>query len=63
MRAELGDFPGGTSADVNGDGNDANERAREYHRHDPGRNMPDAQRVIKRYEIIDRRGGMQKDFR
>ena len=62
MRAELGDLPGGTSADVNGNSNDANERAHEYHRNDPRWNMSDAQRVIKRYDIVDRRGSVQKDF-
>ena len=63
MRAELRDFARGTSTDVNSDRNDADKCAREYQRHHPGRNMPDAQRVIKRYNISDRRGGVQKDLR
>jgi hypothetical protein len=41
MRAELRDFPGATSADVNGDRNYANERAHEYHRYNPRWDMPD----------------------
>jgi hypothetical protein len=63
VRAELGDFAGGMFADVNGDGNDTDERAHENHRHDPRRDVPDAQRLIKRHEIVDRRAGVQKDFR
>ena len=63
MRAELGDFAGGTFADVNGDGNDSDKRAHENHRHKPRRDVPDAQRPIKRYDIVDRRAGVQKDFR
>jgi hypothetical protein len=35
VRAELGDFAGGTSANVNGDGNDTDKRTHENHRHDP----------------------------
>jgi len=61
--AELGDFAGGTSADVNGDRSDANESAHENRRHEPRRDVSDAQRVIKRYEIVDRRSGVQKDLR
>ncbi len=63
MRAKLGDFAGGLFTDVNSDGNDTDKRAHENHRHEPRRDVPDAQRVIKRYEIIDWRTGVQKDFR
>jgi hypothetical protein len=63
VRAELGDFAGGMFAYVNGDGNDTDKRAHENHGHDPRRDVSDAQRVIKRYDIGDRRGGVQKDFR
>ena len=63
VRAELGDFTGGMFADVNRDGNDTDKRAHENHRHDPRRDVSDAQRVIKRYDIVDRRAGVQKDFR
>ena len=62
VRAELGDFPGGTSADVNGDRNDTDKRAHENHGHHPRRDVPDAQGVIERYDIVDRCGGVQKDF-
>jgi hypothetical protein len=63
VRAELGDFPGGTFADVNGNGNDTDKRADENHGYDPRRDVSDAQRMIKRYDIGDRRTGVQKDFR
>ena len=63
MRAELRDFAGATFADVNGDGNDTDKGADENHRHDPRRDVPDTQRLIKRCNISDRRGGVQKDFR
>ena len=63
VRTELGDFAGGTFANVNGDGNDTDKRADENHGHDPRRDVSDAQGPIKRYEIGDRRGGVQKDFR
>jgi len=63
VRAELGDFAGGTFADVNGDRNDTDKGADENHRHEPRRDVPDAQRVIKRYYIVDRGAGVQKDFR
>jgi hypothetical protein len=62
VRAELGDFAGGTSADVNGDGNDTDKRAHENRCHDPRGDVSDAQRAIKRYDIVDRRAGVQKDF-
>jgi len=63
VRAELRDFAGATFADVNGDGNDTDKRAHENHRHHPRRDVSDAQRPIERYDIVDRRGGVQKDFR
>ena len=47
VRAELGDFAGGMFADVNGDRNDTDKRADENHRHNPRRDVPDAQRLIK----------------
>ena len=62
VRAEFGDFAGGTFANVNGDGNDADKGAHENHGHDPRRDVSDAQGPIKRYDIGDRRGGVQKDF-
>ena len=62
MGAELGYFAGGTFADVNGDGNNSDKRAHKNHRHKPRRDVPDAQRPIKRYDIVDRLGGMQEDF-
>jgi hypothetical protein len=63
VRAELRYLAGGTFADVNGNGNDSDKGAHENHRHDPRRYMSDAQRPIKRYDIGDRRAGVQKDFR
>ena len=63
VRAELRDFAGATFANVNGDGNDTDKRADENHRHKPRRDVSDAQRPIERYDIGDRRGGVQKDFR
>src|SRR3954454_4657586 len=63
MGAELGYFARGTFADVNGDGNNTHKRAHDNHRHEPRRDVSDAQRPIKRYDIGDRRGGVQKDFR
>jgi hypothetical protein len=63
VRAELRDFARGTFANVNGDGNDTDKRAHENHRHEPRRDVSDAQRVIKRYDIGDRRAGVQEDFR
>lgn len=63
MGAELGDLAGGTFADVNGDRNDTNKRAHKNHRHKPRRDVSDAQRPIKRYDISYRRGGVQKYFR
>jgi hypothetical protein len=63
VRAELGYFAGGTFADVNSDGNDTDKRAHENHRHKKRRDVPDAQRSIKRYDIVDRRGGVQKNLR
>ena len=63
VSAKLGDFAGGTFANVNGDGNDTDKRAHENHRHDPRRDVSNAQRPIKRYDIRDRRGGVQKDLR
>ena len=62
MRAELGYFARGTFTDVNGDGNDSDKRAHENHRHKKRRDVSDAQRPIKRYDIGDRRGGVQKDL-
>ena len=62
MRAELRDLAGSTSADVNGNGNDADKGAHKNHRHHPRRDVTEAQRVIKRYDIGDRRAGVQKDF-
>ena len=62
MRAELGDFAGGTFTDVNGDGNDSDKRAHENHRHKKRRDVSDPQRPIKRYDIVDRLAGVQKDF-
>ena len=47
VRAELGDFAGGTFANVNGDGNNTDKRAGENHRHKPRRDVSDAQRPIK----------------
>ena len=47
MGAELGDFAGGTFANVNGDGNDTNKRGYENHGHDPRRDVPDPQRPIR----------------
>jgi hypothetical protein len=63
VRAELGDFAGAAFADVNGDGNNTDKSAHENHRHHPRGDVPDAQRTIKRYDIVDRRAGVQKDFR
>lgn len=63
MSAELGDFAGGTPADVNGDGNDANKGAHKHHCHHPRRDVADAQGVIERYHIGDRRRGVQENFR
>ena len=62
VRAELGDFAGGTFTDVNGDGNDSDKRAHENHRHKKRRYVSDPQRPIKRYDIVDRLAGVQKDF-
>ena len=62
MRAELGDFAGGVFADVNGDGNHDHKCAHKNQRHEPGRDVTDVQRVIKRHHVVDRRGGVQKDF-
>src|SRR6266513_4561654 len=62
MRAKLGDFAGGLFTEVNGNRNDADKRAHENHCHDPRRDVPDAERVIKRYDIGNRRTGVQKDF-
>ena len=58
MRAELRDLAGSTSADVNGNGNDADKGAHKNHRHHPRRDVTEAQRVIKRYDIGDRRAGV-----
>ena len=58
VRAEFGDFAGGTFANVNGDGNDADKGAHENHGHDPRRDVSDAQGVIKRYDISDRLAGV-----
>lgn len=63
MRAELGDFAGGTFANVNSDGDDTDKSAHDNRRHEPRRDVPDTQRVIKRYDIGDRLGGVQEDFR
>ena len=63
MRAELGNFAGGAFADVNGNGNDTDKRAHKNHGYKPRRDVSDTQRVIKRYNIGNRRGGVQKDFR
>src|SRR5512132_1267568 len=63
VRAELGYFAGGTFADVNSDGNDTDKRAHENHRHKKRRDVPDAQRSIKRYDIVDRRGRGQNKLR
>jgi hypothetical protein len=60
---ELGNFARGTFADVHSDGNDADKRAHENHGHKPRGDVADVQRVIKRHHIVDRRGGVQKDFR
>jgi hypothetical protein len=60
--AELGDFTGGAFADVNGDGNHADECADKNQRHEPRRNVPDVQRVVKRYNVGNWRAGVQKDF-
>ena len=62
VRAKLGDFAGGLFTDVNSDGNDTDERAHENRGHDPRRYVPDAQGVIKRYDIGNWRTSVQKDF-
>ena len=62
MRAKLGNFAGGSFANVNGDANDTDKRAGEDQRHEPGRNVPDTQGLVKGEEIVNRRAGMQKYF-
>src|SRR5437773_8162687 len=62
VRAKLGNFAGGSFANVNGDANDTDKRAGEDQRHEPGRNVPDTQGLVKGEEIVNRRAGMQKYF-
>ena len=62
MGAELGYFARGTFADVNGDGNDTDKGADDNRCYEPRRDVSDPQRPIKRYDIVDRRAGVQKDF-
>ena len=62
MRAKLRDFAGGPFTDVNGDGNDTDKRAHENRGHEKRLDVPDTEGVIKRYDIGDRRTGVQKDF-
>jgi hypothetical protein len=61
--AELGDFARGPFADVNRDTNHADKRAGKDERNQPGGDMPDAEGMVKRHEIVNRRGGVQKYLR
>src|SRR5439155_3233963 len=61
--AELGDFARGLFADVNRDTNHADKRAGKDERNQPGGDMPDAEGMVKRHEIVNRRGGVQEYFR
>src|SRR5262249_53075044 len=63
MGAELGDFPGGFLAHVNRNPDHAGKGHDKNSRHQPRRNVTDAQRVIKRAPIRDRFGGVQENFR
>src|SRR5262249_55111277 len=61
--AELGDFARGPFADVNRNTNHGDKRAGKNERNQPGRDMANAQGMIKRHEIVNRRGSMQEYFR
>src|SRR5205814_9656079 len=61
--AELGDFARGPFAAVNGDTNHADKRAGKDERNQPGGDMPEAEGMVKRHEIVNRRGGVQEYFR
>src|SRR5713101_9071764 len=61
--AELGNFAGRFFADVNRNPDHANERADEDERHQPGRNVTNAQRSIKSGHAVHGHRGVQKDFR
>src|SRR5438445_6086535 len=63
VRVELLDFSGLVLADVNRNGNHSDKCAGKNQRHQPGRYVPDAQSLIKRNEIVNRRAGVQKYFR
>jgi hypothetical protein len=62
MRAKFGNFAGGSFANVNGDANDTDKRAGKDQCHEPGGNVSDAQGLVKRDDIVNRRAGMQKYF-
>ncbi len=62
MRTELGDFSGRFLADVNRERNHSDKCAGKNQRHQPGRYVSDAQRLIKRDNIVNRRVRVQKYF-
>src|SRR5439155_4960869 len=48
--------------DVNRNGNHSDKCAGKNQRHQPGRDVPDVQSLIKRDEIVNRRAGVQEYF-
>ena len=62
MRAELGNFSRRFLADVNRERNHGDKRAAKNQCHQPRRYVSDAQSLIKRDKIVDRRVRVQKYF-
>src|SRR5262245_26889737 len=62
VRAELGNFAGRFLADVDRDGNHGDKCAAKNERNQPGRYVSDAQSLVKRDKIVNRRVRVQKYF-
>ncbi len=60
MGTELGNFARGFLADVNRDRDHARKSANKNEGNQPGRYVSDAQRMVKRRQIVDWLAGMQK---